>query len=203
MFWWIISRSGGFLFRAPQNTYRDVFAILQPLYEKLRAQYGADRIVFMGDSAGGGLCLALAQLLRDEGRPLPQSLILLSPWLDVTMTDSELWRVDPFDPFLSIDGLKEVGQWYAGDTNPQHHLISPLYGHLEGLPPMQVFAGSHDILVADARRLHSKSEREGFPCDYQEFAAMFHDWMLLPIPEGVAARNRLRAFITDSLNASA
>lgn len=181
---------------APKHDHQDVFAMLLPYYKKMVSDVGSDRIFFMGDSAGGGLSLALSQLLREQALPQPRGLVLLSPWLDVTMADPQLGQVDPLDPFLSIDGLKDAGCWYAGHADPQHYLISPLYGDLKGLPPIQIFTGTHDILVVDARRFHDKAQREGIQYDYREYEAMFHVWMLLPIAEAEQARRQIKEFVT-------
>jgi len=116
---------------APDYTASEVFAIVLPLYEQLVARYGASNIIIMGDSAGGGLGLALSQLLREKGLPQPAHTILLSPWLDVTLTNPEIAAIDPVDPVLNVAGLQEVGRAYAGNLGTHHYLASPLFGSLE------------------------------------------------------------------------
>jgi epsilon-lactone hydrolase len=104
----------------------------------------------MGDSAGGGMALAVAEMLRDQGREQPARLVLISPWLDVTMTDPRQATIEPTDPTQSRPGLVEHGRLYAGDLNTTDYRVSPLHGDLHGLAPITVFAADRDILYTDA-----------------------------------------------------
>ena len=168
---------------APEHQVADVFAMMLPLYEELLGTAGASNLVVMGDSAGGGLGLALAMRARDEKLAQPSELVLLSPWLDVTMTNPEIEKVDRFDPFLDVVGLKYLGKIYAGETAATDYLVSPLYGNLENLAPITLFIGTHDMFVADCRKLKAEAEARGIAIDYHEYEDMVHVWMLIPSPE--------------------
>jgi acetyl esterase/lipase len=84
------------------------------LYKQMMQTNEAENMILMGDSAGGGFALALAQRLRDEHLPQPGKIILLSPWLDITLTNECIKSIDRIDPFLGIEGLLEAGKQYAG-----------------------------------------------------------------------------------------
>jgi acetyl esterase/lipase len=104
---------------APQHTVTDVLALLLPLCRALTAEVGAGSLTLMGDSSGAGISLALAQLLRDHGGPLPANLVLLSPWLDATLSDPSQPKLAETDRLLAIPGAREAGAMYAGDLDPR------------------------------------------------------------------------------------
>lgn len=177
---------------APAATAGEILpAIAQVVTEAIAdfAEQGPVRM--MGDSAGGGLVLASAMLMRDAGSRLPDALLLISPWLDVTMTDPSQPLVASKDPILAIPGLAEAGRLWAGELSADDPLVSPLFGDYSHLPPMTVMCGSYDLLVADSRRLVESARAAGIPVNYVESAGMFHDYPLLPTPEGAAARAQI------------
>jgi acetyl esterase/lipase len=141
----------------------------------------------MGDSSGGGISLALSQRLREDGQPQPGHVILLSPWLDATLSNPDIPAIDKIDPFLGVEGLKYGGEVYARDVDPRSYLVSPVYGNLKGLAPITLFIGTRDILWPDCRRLRDRAREEGVALDYREYDGMVHDWMLGPLPEAKRA----------------
>ncbi|MEW6735942.1 MAG: alpha/beta hydrolase fold domain-containing protein [Acidobacteriota bacterium] len=168
---------------APKYHVDNAFAMVFPIYQELLGKAGAANLTVMGDSAGGGMSLALAQRLRNEGIEQPSNLILLSPWLDVTMTNPDIQELDKLDPFLSVQGLKDAGKMYAGEMELTNYLVSPIYGSLEGLAPITLYVGTHDVFAADCRKFKAKAAAEGVTIDYHEYEEMVHVWMLLPLPE--------------------
>lgn len=180
---------------APEHKAADVLAEMRALYGQLADRHGAPRITVMGDSAGGGMSLALAQMLKADGGPLPGRLVLWSPWLDATASDPAQRAVEPKDRMLAIAGLGACGEMYRGDLPVDDYRISPLFGPLEGLPPMAVFSGTSDILIVDGRRLSARLKQLGAAHEYHEYPDMFHVWMLLPVPEGRRALEQTAAFI--------
>ena len=143
----------------------------------IRVPSRGDNIIFMGDSAGAGLALGVAHHLNREERPLPQQIILLGPWLDITMSNPDILPVDKYDPLLGIKGLQMAGAVYAGSLDPRDDKVSPLYGDFEGLPPISVFVGTHDLFVADCRRLKEKMRSAQLPLNYFEYTKMMHVWV--------------------------
>ena len=168
---------------APEHNVHDVFALMLPLYNELAAGAGSANITIMGDSSGGGISLALAQRLREDGHAQPGHVVLLSPWLDATLSNPEIAEFDKIDPFLGVEGLKYSGAVYARDVDPKSYLVSPVYGSLKGLAPVTLFIGTRDILYPDCRKLRDKAADEGVRLDYREYDGMVHDWMLGPMPE--------------------
>mgnify|MGYP002381420392 CR=1 FL=1 len=120
-------------------------------------QHGATNVSVLADSAGAGLTLAATQQLVKRGLPTPASLVLVSPWLDVTMTDTA--PAPYFDPFLNIDTLRTAGRMWAGRLSTRDPRASPLFGSLQGLPPTYVYSGSVDLLYTDAFALSRKAAK--------------------------------------------
>lgn len=177
---------------APEHYVHDVFGMLLPLYEELTARVDPIDVVLMGDSSGGGISLALAQRLREDGLKQPGRLVLLSPFLDATLSNPEIAEVDKVDPFMGVRGLKYGGEVYARDVDPKHYLVSPVYGSCRDLAPISLFTGTRDILMPDCRLLRERAKSEGVEIDYHEYREMIHDWMLGPLPE---SRRALREII--------
>jgi acetyl esterase/lipase len=168
---------------APEHCVHDVFALLLPLYKAFASGVGSSNLTIIGDSSGGGISLALAQQLRDLGVDQPGRLILLSPWLDVTLSNPEIAEFDKIDPFLGVEGLQYGGAAYARDVDPKSYLVSPVYGSFRDLAPISLFIGTRDILFPDCRKLRDRAADEGVRIDYREYEGMVHDWMLGPMPE--------------------
>ena len=133
----------------PEHQVEDVFEMIAPAYKNLIDRVGARNVTLMGDSSGGGLTLALAQYCHENNIEQPARLILLSPWLDISMENPEILEIDKFDPILNIKGLIDAGNAYAGNMDKHHYMVSPLFGSLEGLPPITLFIGNNDILMPD------------------------------------------------------
>jgi acetyl esterase/lipase len=182
---------------APEHPYPAAMDDMMNIYRDLLLYREAENIIFMGDSAGAGLALSLAMKLRDEGISLPQKLVLLSPWLDVTMENPLIPEVEKLDQMLAVSGLVEAGKFYAGNENPLNPYVSPLFGTLEGLPPILLQIGTHDMLVCDCRILKEKADETGFFLNYEEWDEMFHVWMLnVPyLPEANRAVAKIEEFL--------
>ncbi len=181
---------------APAETAATVVPKAADLAQTLVAEVGADNVTLFGDSAGGGMALAVAMLLRDRGVAPPHATILIAPWLDISGTDPELARLDRRDPWLAVPGSVAAGELYRGELPDTDPLVSPINGSLEGLGPITVFSGTRDILNADARRLVGKAAAEGKTLDFHEVPEMIHNYPLLPIPEARAARDVMRRAIS-------
>ena len=180
---------------APANYYADAYTMLIGLYRELLGISPRPVIALMGDSAGGGLALGLAEMIRDERMAQPRTIVLLSPWLDVTMSNPHIEEIDREDPFLNIKALIRAGNSWARGANPRKPLISPLYGNLAGLPPIHLFIGTKDILAADCRRFRGLCMAAKARLAYYEFENMVHDWMLLDFKEARAAAGQIAAIV--------
>ncbi|MBX6391584.1 MAG: alpha/beta hydrolase fold domain-containing protein, partial [Frankia sp.] len=166
----------------------DVVPVVADLLAELTAQAGGERLVLMGDSAGGGLALAAAMVARDRGQRQPGRIVLIAPWADLTVSHPDQPALDAVDRMLGIDGAREAARTYAGQRPLTDPLVSPLFGSFAGLAPLTVFCGTHDLLLPDSRRLVEAARAAGVPVDYHEAAGLPHAYPLFPVPEGRAAR---------------
>jgi epsilon-lactone hydrolase len=157
-------------------------------------------IVFAGDSAGGGLCLATLLGLRDQGIPLPAAAVALSPWTDLKYT-GESYRTKA-KVCLSPEGMWAVcSKYYSGDNDPGLPLISPLYGDLHGLPPLLIYAGDDEILRDDSTRFAEKAKAAGVNVTLRVGAGMIHCYpVMAPLfPEATQAMEEICGFIKRHL----
>jgi len=181
---------------APEAHWDESYAWMEGVYDALVAKVGSANITIMGDSAGAGFALGFTQKLQEKNKSLPGKMILLSPWLDVTMTDDRQPELEKVDAILGIDGLIAAGQWWAGDgADAAAAPVSPLFGPLEALPPIAVFTGGADILNPDARRFRDMADANKIDISYHEADNMQHIWMMLPIPEAIPVRQKIADFI--------
>jgi acetyl esterase/lipase len=141
---------------------------------------GPGPVVVSGDSAGGGLALAVLLSLRDEGLDLPAGCILLSPWLDLGRDR----RADPGlvrrDVLLSPEWLDACAHAYAAPEAWADHSVSPLLAAHSGLPPLLIQAGSSELLAPDAELLAASASAAGTDVTYTRWPRMWHDFALQP-----------------------
>ena len=117
-------------------------------YRALLDNTPASRIVVAGDSAGGGLSLALLQRLREEGLPMPAGAALLSPWGDLSGSLPAYTREADREPLLYVPTLRECAVNYAGETPLEHPQLSPIHADYQGLPPLLIQATDAEVLAA-------------------------------------------------------
>lgn len=172
---------------APEHDCTTAIDRAMQAYEILVERYGADEVVLMGDSAGGGLAMGLSLHLRDQGRPQPHSTVLLYPWLDVTMSHPEAPENANNDLLLGIDGLIACGEYYAGERVTTDPLVSPWFGQLDGLAPVHVFTGSWDVLHPEGRDFVGKVQSAGGEASLNVYPQMQHAWLLFGMPETTKA----------------
>ncbi|MEU9143287.1 alpha/beta hydrolase [Streptomyces sp. NPDC048349] len=183
---------------APRGTADRTVPAAADLLSGLIASGGAGGTVLIGDSAGAGLALAAAQRLRDRNGAQPSRIVLISPWLDVTMSHPDQAGIEADDPLLARPGLREAGRLYAGTLNADDPQVSPLHGTFAGLAPLTVFAGTRDVLVTDSRELVRRARAAGADVEFHEEAGLPHGYPLLPVPEGRAARDRIVELIRSA-----
>lgn len=181
--------------------------IVVPLYPKLPeadaaaccevlldfyAQYdmGQGPVYFMGDSAGGGLALSLAMQIRDAGLAGPEKLVLLSPWVDVSMSNPAISDYEAADPALDAAMLARLGLLWADELDVTDPVVSPLYGDFTGLGAITVFVGTNELLYPDICALDEALTQSGVSHTMEVGQKMFHVWPLYldyGIPESQAA----------------
>jgi phosphinothricin tripeptide acetyl hydrolase len=134
------------------------------------------RIVVAGDSAGGGLTVALLLALRERALPRPAAGVCISPWVDLTCSGASYATKAAVDPIVTREGVGMMAQAYAGSGDPKAALLSPLYGDLHGLPPLLVQVGSDEVLLDDAVGLADRAKAAGVSVTLEEWPAMIHVW---------------------------
>ena len=156
-----------------------------------------EKIVVAGDSAGGNLTLALLVALRDGGSPLPGAAVAISPATDLTGSGRSYQSRANLDPLFSGHEAGNIVQWYAGENEPDHPLISPLFAELHGLPPILLHVGDHEILLDDSTRFAERARSFGVDADLVVWPEMFHVFHIFSplLPEARKANREIADFI--------
>jgi len=188
---------------APEHPFPAAIEDAVNVYRWLLHQgFSPSNIVFAGDSAGGGLCIAAALVLRDQNEPLPAAIVCLSPWVDLTSSGESYRKNKWIDPYLSIEAVRAAVRMYAGDEKPDHPLISPIFADLSGLPPLFIQAGNHEILQSDAEKLAAQARNAGVPFTLKVWKGMWHVWQISgdALPEARKAIKEIGIFIRKTFN---
>jgi acetyl esterase/lipase len=157
---------------APEATYKETYEFILNVYNQILKNHNAEDLIIMGDSAGGGFALGFAMTLRDNNQTQPSQSILLSPWLDISMQNPEIQKVDKYDKMLSIDGLQMAGKLFAGNLDIKDYRVSPIYGDFKNLNKITVFIGTHDLFIADTRKMKATLDSLNIPFNYFEYPKM-------------------------------
>ncbi|CDE26307.1 alpha/beta hydrolase fold-3 domain protein [Clostridium sp. CAG:440] len=163
----------------PKYTYKDVFNMVEPLYKEIISKVDAKNLVMMGDSAGGGITLALAEKISQNNIQLPSKTILISPWLNVTLTNEKIKEVQKNDKDLNKEKLLIAGISYARDEEGmKSYLVNPINGPLSKLKNVIIYTGTYDILNPDTHLLQEKAKKEGIDIQIKEYEQAPHIWII-------------------------
>jgi epsilon-lactone hydrolase len=163
---------------APEHPYPAALDDARAIMKALPGGARPGSVVVSGDSAGGGLVLALAVALRDEGLELPAGCVLLSPWLDLGRDRRAAGGLVRRDVVLSPDWLEACARAYADPAAWADPLISPLHAAHAGLPPLLIQAGSDELLAPDAELLAASAAAAGVDVTYTRWPRLWHDFAL-------------------------
>jgi acetyl esterase/lipase len=184
---------------APENPFPAALDDAMMAWQFLGDQgYAPHNIVVGGDSAGGGLTLALLTRLRDARSALPACAWLISPWTDLTLSGATLATRDRVDPIIHEAYLRELADAYLpAAINRADPRVSPLYANLNGLPPLLIQAGSAETLLADATRLAAVAGEADVAVTLEIWPHMIHAWPLwnAHLEDGRDALARAGAFM--------
>lgn len=148
-------------------------------WQALRDQGVAARdIILGGDSGGCAHILALALLLRERGDELPGALVMISPYVDLSLSMPSVARNRRRDPMVTAEALRRGGDAYRGALDVRDPRVSPLFADLAGLPPTLIQAGSEEILLDDARALGDALRQAGVPCDISIWPGLWHNFQM-------------------------
>ncbi len=165
---------------APEHPHPAAIEDARAVMKALLAESPPGSLVLAGDSAGGGLAMALLLSMRDAGEKLPAGCILLSPWLDLSAdrhSDPTLVRRDVL---LTPRWLEACAAAYTGRENWTDPSVSPLLAQHQGLPPLLIQAGSDELLAPDAERMAASADAAGVDVTYTRWPRMWHDFALTP-----------------------
>lgn len=188
---------------APEHAFPAPVEDALAAYRWLRAQgFAPERIAVAGDSAGGGLALALPLALRQVGEPLPAAVGALSPWTDLTGSGESVVARDKLDILLDGTTVGPTAERYLQGADPTNPLASPLFGDLTGFPPTIIQVGDHEILLDDATRFAKRAAEAGATMELEVYPGMWHVWQAFApyIPEAARAIRTMGAFLDRSMS---
>ena len=178
--------------RLPEHTSTECYSCVCSLFNDFISKNVVNEVILMGDSAGGGLALGVAQQVKhshnyyNNGK---QKVILLCPWLDMALDNPEINEILENDYQLSQVGLSKLGKMWA-EGNMKVAPASPLYGDID-CGEITIITGTREILYPDNLVLKKKLEDLGKTVNYYEFNDMSHCFMLMPIPEADIAMKKI------------
>lgn len=188
--------------RAPEQPFPAAVEDAVASYRWLLATgQAAQRVVVAGDSAGGGLTVAMLLALRDAGTALPAAGVCISPWVDLTCSGLSYQTKAASDPMVTREGVARMAAWYLAGADPKTPLASPLYADLRGLPPLLVHVGSEEVLLDDARQLAAQARAAGVEANLEIWPEMVHvwHWFLGMLDEAQSAVDRIGEFVVAKL----
>ncbi len=181
---------------APEHPFPAALEDALAVFDALTAETPADRILVVGDSAGGGLALALVVALRDRRLPAPGGVVAVSPWTDLAGTGESLIDRANDDVMLDPTKVREVAEMYAGDRPLDDPLISPVYADVDGLPPILLHVGDHEILLDDSVRFWEECTEAGVEATLRVWPEMWHVFHAMApwVPEARRANQEIARF---------
>jgi acetyl esterase/lipase len=167
----------------------------------LDAGFGAENIVIAGDSAGGGLTLALLMRLRDRKHRLPAAAALFSPWTDLAATGDSVRQNARREAMFWAPGISAAASFYLGARDPRTPLASPLYGDMRGLPPLFIDVGARETLRDDSTRLAARAQEAGVAVTWRVWPVVPHVWQLAHhfVPEGRESLRNAAEFLHQAV----
>jgi acetyl esterase/lipase len=162
-----------------------------------------ERFFVAGDSAGGGLTMALLQRAKEHGLPMPRGAILLSPWVDLECGGESIARNARFD-YLPVPGLAWGVEQYLQGADRRHPHVSAVHADLSGLPPLLIQTGGAELFLSENRRLAELAEAAGISVTHQIEDGMIHVYQAFAtyLPECDAAIQRIGTFVRERLAAA-
>lgn len=184
--------------KAPENPYPAAIEDAVAVYRQMLAD-GCENIIIMGDSAGGGLTLALLQKIRELQLTPAAGSVLLSPWTDLTASGDSIKTKKNADPLITPYLLEIFTKRYVADADPKNPLISPLFADFLDFPPTLIQVGTNEVLLDDSTRLAQKMHKQGVKVQLEIYNNMMHVWQYLAgiVPEANKAIDEIGEFIRN------
>ncbi|MDE7268414.1 MAG: alpha/beta hydrolase, partial [Lachnospiraceae bacterium] len=156
--------------------------------------YHAENVIIAGDSAGGNLALVLTLILREKNMTLPKSLILFSPWTDMTSSGKSYHSKELIDPVLSNEYIAKAISSYLGSASALSPYVSPLFADFKNFPPVYIQVGSNEILLDDSRQLYKQLLKHNVYAKLDIFEGMWHVFQMSPLKTAYDAMEKNAEF---------
>jgi monoterpene epsilon-lactone hydrolase len=189
---------------APEHPFPAGLEDAVAAYRGLLETHAPQQLVVAGDSAGGGLSMALLLSLRERGIPLPAAAVLFSPFVDLAATGESARTNSARCAMFYSESFGRAAQYYLGDRDRCAPLSSPLYAELSGLPPLLIHVGADETLLDDSRRLAERAQRAGVRAEIKIWPAVPHVWQLFQswVPEGRRSLREAGMFFAREVGAT-
>lgn len=187
---------------APENPFPAALDDSVKVYQwLLTSGFKPENILIAGESAGGGLCLAILLALKEQNIALPVAAVAISPWTDLTCS-SESYQTKNKMSLAPLNSWTVFSKHYTGGNEATNHLISPLYGDLKGLPPILLNSGVDDELFEDGEKFYLKAKRAGVDITFKAGIGMVHCYPLLApfFREATEAMDEIVGFVRQHLS---
>lgn len=186
--------------QAPEHPFPTAPSNALSAYEWALEHCSSKKISLLGDSAGGGLALAAMLKMREENLPMPQSAVLIAPWVDLTLQKDSLTRLAHRDLIMRKKDLQLLANLYAGREPKTNPFISPLFARLEGLPPIYIQQGTDDLFFDEVNELHQKLLAAGVKSYLEIWKGMPHVWHVMydQLREAKQATQKIVDFIKEN-----
>jgi acetyl esterase/lipase len=182
---------------APEHGFHEMFGMVMEVYRAMLRETAASDIAMVGDSAGGNMAVVLTMMAAQSGLPSPGRHVLISPGLDMSLSNPEVFEAAKLDPWLAIPGGLEAVRLYAEGFDRRDWRISPLYGDLAVLPKTLLLTGTRDILHPDTLVFAERARAANVDVELFVEPGMLHVWPLMAIREARPARDRIVAFLKE------
>lgn len=183
---------------SPEHPYPTPLDDCFAAYLDICKRHSDEPVYLMGDSAGGNLAAALVLRLKEKGKRLPDKLVLMSAWLDVSSESESIVKNRDEDSLFDGEDLLHYGRNYTGSADPTHPELSPLRGDVSGFPPTLIQVAENELLFFDSKRFAEKLEAAGVPMALSAWPELFHSWQLFPdfVPEAKLALQEAAEFLS-------
>jgi acetyl esterase/lipase len=180
---------------APQRPYPVGMDEIEDLISQLELPVNW---AILGDSSGAAMAVSTVLRLKRVGAKIPQKLILMSPWIDMTLQNPAIELTEKDDVMMTVERLSNAARAYAGGSDLRDPDLSPMFADLAGLPPVLIQIGTADLLLGDCRKFFMRCQDAGVDASYEEYPNAFHDFMMLSfLPEARRALASQAAFLVD------
>jgi acetyl esterase/lipase len=187
---------------APEHPFPAAIEDSLAAYRALRDEgYAPGDILVAGDSAGGGLVMALLLSLREAGEEMPAGGLMFSPWLDLTASGESMTTRAKRDPWFKPPDMPIIASYYCKEEEYRDPLVSPVFADVSGLPPVYIQVGDDEILLSDSTRIAENIEAAGGDATLEIWPDMFHVFQVFvhQMPESREAIDKLVPFVQSRL----